>query len=247
MKPGEFIINGESSLDYNTFIQYKPMIRAPARRGSWKETNGRDGILPFSSGKYRNSTVELILYSEGDSNHREYENRSRLYDLFDQDGYSDFLSYFDPEKVWKVMLSEQEVMFENKYFYGDDQTWKVELSVYPWKYYIDQFEIHLTEPKTIFNKYIDVALPIIHIEGKGDIDLLFNGQEFRMKNIHSDGITLDCEIAKGFRTTPEGLMIDENSKLYTKRFPSIKPGENYISWEGDVSQIIIEPRWRAKV
>lgn len=247
MKDGEFIINGESSLDYDTWIQFRPVINAPTKKVSRKESGGRDGILPFSSGKYNNSPLELILFSKGDDSHRDYENRSRLYNLFDSDGYSDLILYFDPDKIYKVIPDESNVIFESKYYYGDSQSWKVDLSVYPWKYFVDQWDIVLTEPKSVHNQYIDSSLPIIRVDGRGDINLKINDHEFQMKNIHSEGIVLDCEIKKGFRKTTGGVLLDENDKLYTKTFPALSPGRNDISWTGNVNKIVIEPRWRTKV
>lgn len=246
MKPGEFIINGESSLDYDTFIQDRPNIQAPVRRIERKETRSRSGYLPMDSGAYEDSPLELILFTDG-KGETAAKKRASLYNLFDSGDYIEIEFYFDPGKVYRVLTTEEPLEFETKYYYNEGQSWKVNLTVFPYKMLSDPEEVVLTSSGSITNPTLTESEPNIIIDGSGTIDLNVNGNEFRMKGVKSHGLTLNGEIKKAYHIRDNGELVNENDKTYTRVYPVLKPGVNDISWSGDVNKITIEPRWRTKI
>ena len=247
MRPGEFIINGISSLTLHTVIQDRPLIKAPSRKIVRNESSGRSGTLPMDTGQYKNSPLELILYSSPGKNKEASDYRDELYNLFDSGGYNDIIFYFDPSKVYKVLVEEEEIEFESKYYYDGGQSWRVNLSVFPWKYYINSASKTLTAPGGFVNPHISESKPLIKVEGSGNITLDFNGEKFQMKGLKSYGIILDSEVSLAYHVMSGGKLESENDKIYSREYPTLRPGRNDISWTGNVTKLTIEPRWRTKV
>src|SRR5699024_5493678 len=104
------------------------------------------------------------------------------YDLFDSGVYMDFIPYFDPNKIYKVMATEYP-SFESKYYFGEGQSFNVELTVRPYKYYVKSPLVSLTTAGTINNTTSKTSLPRIKIFGSGDVTLKVNGLNFVVKNV----------------------------------------------------------------
>ena len=79
--------------------------------------------------------------------------------------------------------------------------------------------------------------PIIHIYGSGDITLIVNDAFIELEGIEN-GIVLNSVIQEAYQG--ETLL---NEKMEGD-FPVLKPGNNLISWSGDVSRLVIAPNWR---
>lgn len=247
MIPGEFVIDGKSSLDFNTVIQDRPLINSPIRKVDRRESSGRSGQLMTDKRVYRDSDLELILYTSPGNHESEHEYRSELFELFDTGGYVEVRFYFDPDKIYRVSLKDESVQFESKYYYDGGQSWKVPLDVYPWKHYHDVDPITLTEKGTINNQYSSESQPLITLEGSGNVTLIVNDEQFIMKDVPTTKVYIDSELSMSYSLSPSGSLISENSIVYTRKYPILKKGLNDISWTGDVSKLTIDPRWRDKV
>ena len=79
--------------------------------------------------------------------------------------------------------------------------------------------------------------PIIHVYGSGDATLIINDTFVELEGIE-DSITLNSVIQEAYQG--ETLL---NEKMEGE-FPVLKPGNNLISYTGDVSRIVIAPNWR---
>lgn len=241
MKPGSFILNNESSEDYNTFIQERPEIETPRRRVDFKRSFGQSGDNPFDEEAYDNTTMSLVMYVEGSDYRTASDNRDAIYDLFDSGKYLDFIPYFDPNKIYKVMTTDFPT-FSPKYFMGEGQPFEVELTVKPYKFYIPDADLVLTAAGTVMNNTSKTALPLIVVYGTGDITLTINGRVFTMKNI-VDHVILDCQLMLAYKYVGS-VITRQNQNIYTRNYPYLDKGLNEVSWTGTVSKIEIEPRWR---
>lgn len=90
---------------------------------------------------------------------------------------------------------------------------------------------------TIYNHGTYYSEPEFKIFGIGDITLSINNENVILKSIQ-DYIIVDTEMQEAYR---EGQSL--NNKMYGE-FPTLKVGENNISWLGNVTKIEITPRWR---
>jgi phage-related protein len=79
--------------------------------------------------------------------------------------------------------------------------------------------------------------PIIHVYGSGDFTLIVNDTFIELEGIEN-GIVLNSVIQEAYQG--ETLL---NEKMECD-FPVLKPGNNLISWSGDVSRLVIVPNWR---
>lgn len=243
MKPGHFLLNGQDSEDYGVFIQDRPTIETPRRKVEFKSSYGKSGADPFDEEAYENTDLPLTLYVEGKSDRTASDNRDRIHTLFDSGQYMDFIPYFDTNKIYKVMT----IMFpsfDNKYYFGEGMVIRATFTVKPYKYYVDSPKSTLTAGGSIQNTTSKTSLPRIKIFGSGDVTLSINEVPFVIKNITGD-IILDSELMIAYREV-NGLITNENDKVYTRVYPIFKVGTNTISWTttGTVTKIEVEPRWR---
>ncbi|MGX8707061.1 MAG: distal tail protein Dit [bacterium] len=89
----------------------------------------------------------------------------------------------------------------------------------------------LVNPGSVYSE------PVIVVNGSGDITLTINDEFIELTEI--DGaITLNSEIREAYHA--ETLM----NEHMDGEFPRFKPGNNLISWTGNVTSLVIQPNWR---
>ena len=99
-------------------------------------------------------------------------------------------------------------------------------------------EITVTESSYILaNPGTVCSEPVITVYGNGDITLIINDSFVELEDVDGS-ITLNSVIQEAYQG--ETLA---NEKM-DGEFPVLKPGNNLISWTGDVSSVVIEPNWR---
>ena len=79
--------------------------------------------------------------------------------------------------------------------------------------------------------------PIIHVYGSGDATLVINDTVVELEGVE-EGIILNSAIQEAY----QGETL-HNEKMEGE-FPVLKPGENLISWSGDITRLVIAPNWR---
>ena len=241
MEPGAFTINGVTSESLGAFIQSRPLIKTPKRRIDFKSPYGYDGGMPFDEGGYEATDMELAIYILGDETNTAAKNRTKLFAQFDTAEYVDFVPYFDEEKVYRVML-DSPPEFISRSMLGEGQSMNVKLKVHPWKYTLPRWYYIITSGDDVFNQTLFTALPLIQITGTGDVTVTVNGVDFAIQGI-SEHIYIDSEIMFAYKDNT-GVLVNENSKIYTREYPKLDPENNIITWTGTVTEFKIWPRWR---
>lgn len=244
MKRGTFIVNGVNSETFDTLIQDRPLIEAPTRKIEWKGAYGIDGDIPFDEGAYNNTTMELILVINAKDL---IAGRQEFYKHMEQQGkYLDIIPYFDPDKIYRAMLTDM-VQFENKHYYGQAQSASAKLTVKPYKYLVaNGTETYTTRQFMVTNPTNYVAQPLIKVEGTGDIIVRVNNIEFKVNDV--DGhVVLDSERYLAYKEGATGPISSENSKVMTREYPIFKPGTNNVMTTGTISRVLVTPRWRSLV
>lgn len=250
MRRGEFTLNGVSSLDYGVLIQDRPDIQVPIRRVQMRTAYGTSGDMPFdeeqSDGEkvYDNTTMNLSLLVLANGRTAS-ENRNRIANWMSSNRYKNMIPYFDTKKLYQVMLDPtQQFNLQNKDYLGEIQVGTAVLTVRPWKLYVEAPKIQLSAAGAVFNAYLEDSLPLITIYGTGDVTLTVNGVNYLIQNIVTN-ITLDSERLFGYKEATNGFITNENAKVRFKEYPRLKTGVNTISWSGNVTKVVIDPRWRA--
>ena len=241
MKAGSFILNEVYSDDIDTVIQSRPVLEAPKRRVTFKKSFGKSGDIPYDEESYDNTTLQLSLSTDGrDAVH----SRERIFELFDSGDYMNLRMYCDDTKYYRVLVTDPP-KFESRYYMGEGMSYDVTMTVKPYKILVNSRQLTLTKEEQINNPTNKASLPIVTIYGTGDITLLVEGRPFVMKNV-VEHITLDSELMFAYKTTG-GVILNENSKTFTRTFPFFSPGLNSVKWVGNVIKIDILPQWRTLV
>ena len=108
----------------------------------------------------------------------------------------------------------------------------------PFWYVNDPEEVTITNSSAVVvNPGSVYSEPIIHVYGSGDATLIVNDSFVELEGIE-DGIVLNSVIQEAYQG--ETLL---NEKMEGD-FPVLKPGNNLISWSGDVTRLVIAPNWR---
>lgn len=241
MKRGSFIFDGVPSENVKAIIQGRPVIEAPLRKVEWKSPFGSDGDTPFDEGAYNNTTLDLIMMTDGTD---AVADRQKVYNLLDTRGkYKDFIPYFDPKKIYRVQLMDKSA-FESPYHFREKQSFTVKFTVKPYKYLVDSPTKTFTNTGgTIINPTFYDSLPIIKITGTGSVVLKVNNFSYSITNVQPH-IVLNTERMIAYQDD-NGVLTNRNDRVSFKEYPVLRPGNNTISVTGSVTQIQIQPRWRS--
>lgn len=113
----------------------------------------------------------------------------------------------------------------------------LEIELQPIAYGIDEKSIKLTEKQDmIMTQSTYLVKPYIRIYGSGIIKFYINDRTIIINKIE-DYIELDCELEEVYKENKNC-----NADIECLEFPILKPGENNISWSGNVSLVEIKYR-----
>ena len=108
----------------------------------------------------------------------------------------------------------------------------------PFWYLSDVEPITLTSSTSIISNPGNVyAEPIITVYGSGEITLMVGTTIVELSGV-SGSITIDTSLMEAYAGD-----ISANSCM-NGDFPRLQPGQNAISWSGDVTRIVVQPNWR---
>ena len=79
-------------------------METPVRKVTFDSPYGGDGDIPFDEEGYHNTVMNLNMYVEGGPRTAS-NNREIIFNWFNSGKYMDFIPYFDPDKVYKVMTT----------------------------------------------------------------------------------------------------------------------------------------------
>ena len=117
-------------------------------------------------------------------------------------------------------------------------TFAVNFRCYPFWYQENVSDVTITTSgDTITNPGSVYSEPLITVYGSGNITLMVGTTIVELTDV-SSSIVLDCALKEAYKGTT--LMNDHMSG----DFPVLKPGLNAVSWSGNVTRIVISPRWR---
>lgn len=187
-------------------------------------------------------------------------------DIVDELGYESYKKKvkiglhgtFDIDAVIKYFTGSGMVTFSNepdKYYIAriinkvDYQrliryrTATVEFHVQPFKYKLNEAEIDETitsqEEITVVNSGLEIAKPKVTVYGTGEITIKKNGSDvFKIDMSEDESIVIDSTEEEAYAGA------ELKNRQMTGQFLKLDPGENTITWTGDLSRIKIEPRSR---
>mgnify|MGYP003316865420 CR=1 FL=1 len=114
----------------------------------------------------------------------------------------------------------------------------------PFKYKYNEAEVIrsiTSETKIKVNNIgLENSKPIIELEGSGDVQILLNGSNTFKYTFPANEtkVTIDSEKEEAY------LNSEYRNRNMLGEFPLLNPGENEISWVGNLTKIKIQPRSR---
>jgi phage-related protein len=250
MRAGEFLINGESSIDkYGTRLQTRFDLETPARRSELVQAMGQDGYSIIDEEAYDDTKVTLVVVIEPLKGHDRSAMRNLLTVAFTgSGGYIPFVPYHDDKKTYFVRLDgDSKINFRNKYMYGDVLEATIPINVKPWKE-LNGYNASVN-PTSMDNPASYAAKPLISVTMSGSTgSFSINGVTYNLANANSsETIHIDCDRFIAYNMVNGKITALRNTTLLFKDFPVLIAGKNTISKSGGVSSMSITPRWRVLV
>ena len=138
---------------------------------------------------------------------------------------------------YKARIANQ-IPFEKVLRGNPHCSFAVNFRCYPFWYQENVSDVTITTSgDTITNPGSVYSEPLITVYGSGNITLMVGTTIVELTDV-SSSIVLDCALKEAYKGTT--LMNDHMSG----DFPVLKPGLNAVSWSGNVTRIVISPRWR---
>ncbi|MDK0564352.1 phage tail family protein [Clostridium perfringens] len=229
-----FIFNNKKNIDLGIKVVKRPNIPIPERNIELKSLKGRDGSLTRDYKTYNDIKISVSLNfisGENDFINKGAKIADWLYNITDNK-----LIFSDNDKFYyKVKKIECKDIERSLKVIGK---FTVTFVCDPYKYYIDNNEIEITNSTEIVSPIlVESSKPLITVFGTGDINLTINNKRVQLEkvdeNIIIDSVLKECYKGKG----------NLNYKMHGE-FPKLIRGSNTIEITGTIEKIIIKANWR---
>lgn len=205
-----------------------PPITKPKMRVQETTIDGVDGSIIEELGyESYDKTITIGLTKNFDID--------EVIDYFTGEGNITFSN--EPERYYKAKIIEQ-IDYERLLRF---RTAEVTFRVQPFKYELDESKITLTESgKSVLNNGLKESKPIMNIKGTGTIELSINNLlVFRYTFPEGENeVVIDSEKQDAYL----GNVLKNRNMVGD--FPVLQSGSNVISWSGNVTSILVEPKSR---
>lgn len=234
MKPN-FYINGVNSANYGIVLQGAAIYNAPERDVTLIEVPGRNGALTIDNGRFKNVIVQYPVAILGElkttaiaanawlMSHKGY---AKLSDDLTPNHYrlARCVGGFDVEAAgYAEKAATATIRFDcmpQRFLNSGDTAVEITASGYT-----------LTNP-TLYD-----ALPLIKVEGSGNITMSVGGYIVGITGLTSS-VTIDCELQDAYNGSQ-----NMNSIISVLNYPKLGAGDNVVGWTGSVTKVAITPRW----
>lgn len=238
MKNG-FTFGMKSTEDFGMVVEHYPLRRAPVRKRTTISVMGRNGDLHIDEGAFENyqQPYECGFCGEKPTPEQAHEISEWL---LSSGAYQRLEDTYDPE-YFRLATFSGPLDIENKlnklgkcviYFDCAPQSYLKS----------GQYPISFESPFPLWNPTLFTALPIIKVYGNGAGTVTVGEITVEVKSIE-DHIVLDSELGHAYRQVGDAPMENMNGNISAPVFPQLLPGDNAISWTGDITKLEITPRW----
>ena len=224
-----------SSLEYGLLITEKGSYKGAQRDITYTSVPGRSGDLMTDNGRYKNVKIpyKLALLNTTAWDFSELARLIRGWLLAEQ-GYFPLWDSYDGE-YYRLASYTNEVDIEQEL----RSVGKLSLSFNckPFKYSFEgQRTVEMTAAGTLYNAEQYESKPYIKVVGSGTITLTVNNTSVTLSGV-DEYIELDSEMLNAYKGSTAA-----NNQM-SGDFPVFAPGDNTISWVGNVTRLEIVPRW----
>lgn len=238
----KFYYDGRSSIDFGMVISGSGTFGAPQRDVETVSVPGRNGDLIIDNGRYLNTTVTYPVSICRDFAEKAQAARGWL---LSGTGYKRLEDDYHPHH-FRLGAFTGPIDFDVKFLNRIGET-SLKFNCKPQRFLKQgEFPVEATSGTYLHNPTAFPAMPLITIYGPeagiGSGYVTISGVYVAVKSI-SDQIILDCELQDAYRHVGDGATENMNNCIYAPKFPVLQPGDNIISFGGQVSGVTIIPRW----
>lgn len=224
--------NGVSSDSVGVRLLSMPVRYAPSRYGESIQPSGRDGDIFYGTGARGTYPMKV----ECSARH------SRLSEISAWLVASGRLVFSDEPTAAIDARIQDEVEFR-RVSNDSDPLYRFTISFVCQPFFTvlpEAADITVTQSDTLItNPYNAYSKPMITVRGSGDVTLNIGSYTCYLNEL-TDGMVIDSELLDAF-TLDKALLANNQ---FDGEFPLLRPGNQFISWNGMVTSIVIKPRWR---
>ena len=224
--------NGTRCTEYGIHVSEQPPVTIPKERSKQTSIPGRPGTLTTFEGDdvFEDLTLTATCWISDPAQ------IPAIAGWLKGSGTVTFANR--PEGFYHAFISNQ-IPFEKILRGNPHRSFAVNFRCSPPFWYVSNPEevTITTSSYVLVNPGSVYSEPIIHVYGSGDMTLVVNGSFVELEDVE-DSIILNSVIQEAYQG--ETLL---NEKM-DGEFPMLKPGNNLISWTGDISRLVIAPNWR---
>lgn len=220
------IWNGFNTLENDILIE---QLQIPPKAEEQKELiaiTGRNGYLTVDYDSYSGITYEVQL------NLREREQVDVVKKNFK--GSGELTLSCNPDVYYKAtitnMIEFERVMYQRRICV-------ITFELQPLAYVKNVGEQNIVLTTTINNIYNSKSYPYLRIYGNGYGNVYINNETISFSQIN-EYIEVDCELEECYKG------IENCNKYMTGDFITLQEGSNTISFDGKITKVVINPRWR---
>ena len=223
--------NGVRCTEYGIHVLEQPPITVPAERATHTNVPGRSGSLTTLEGD--NVYDDMVLTATC-----LIDDPDRISEIAAWLKGSGTVTFANRDGGFYYARVVNQIPFEKVLRGNPHRRFAVNFRCKPFWYLTGVEPITLSVSSGIINNSGTVfSEPIITVYGSGEITLMVGVTIVELSGI-SGSITINTPIMEAYAGT-----ISMNGCM-SGDFPRLQPGQNAISWSGDVTCIVIQPNWR---
>ena len=225
---------GKSTNDFGIWISGEATYGAPERNVQTQEVAGRNGSLLFDMGNYKNITVKYPAAIKEDM-------PSRFSDFINfagsQIGYQRLEDTYHPYE-FRMARFKSKMSVETAGYMNRSGQFTLEFDCKPQRFLKSGEEpVEFTANGILYNRTMQNAKPLLRVYGTGAGTVGIGSETITISAI-SSYVDIDCEIMDAYK----GAVNCNGNVSFTDDI-ILEPGENNISKSGNITKVVITPRW----
>lgn len=226
-----FEFNGLRCTAFGIHVSEQPPITLPSERVSFTDVPGRSGSLTTLEGDY----VYEDLLLTATCFVKDMERIDEIASYLKGSGTVTFANRQDGFYYGRIV---NQIPFEKILRGNPHRSFSVNFRCKPFFYLNDVQPITLTSSGTFITNPGSVpSEPVVTVTGSGEITLMVGMSIVELSDMNGS-ITLDSELQEAYHGSTS-----LNNRM-SGDFPVLLPGQNAVSWTGNVTRVEIQPNWR---
>ena len=223
--------NGVRCTEYGIHVLEQPALTVPSERATFTDVPGRSGSLTTLEGEdvYDDMVLTATCLIAGPE---------RIPEIAAWLRGSGTVSFANREGGFYYARVVNQIPFEKVLRGNPHRSFSVNFRCKPFFHLDDSSETVIARSGDfITNPGCVASEPIITLTGNGDVTLMVGMQMIELTGVDSK-IIIDSVLQEVYND--DGAC---NEKMEGD-FPVLQPGVNAISWDGDVTRVVVSPNWR---